>query len=216
MYSTTESDTTLRQLSKYNNTNPIHRIALNRFFDRIVEALRAIAPQSVLDFGCGEGLFLQELEQRGLRFPHYTGLDLREDALAMARSLHPERQFLQGDVMQWSAPDAAFDLVIASQVLEHLPEAGRVLDRLVQLSTRHLLLTVPWEPWFRTMNLLRGRDLRRFGNHPEHVNLWAVRRFRAFVSQHATVLRVMTAFPFIIVIAAPSVNSPAESAGRSR
>jgi len=202
--STIRSDTTERHLRKYSNRNPIHRLALRRFFDRITGELLAQQPSTVLEFGCGEGLFLKEVGERGVVFDDYVGLDLREDALAAARALHPYGRFERADLFQWSAPVAGFDLVIASQVLEHLPDPGRALNRLVELCSGQLLLTVPLEPWFRILNLLRGRDLRRLGNHPEHVNLWTFSRFREFVADHAEVVRAYRVFPFTVVVARPT------------
>ena len=202
--STIRYDTTERHLRKYSNRNPFHRLAMRRFFDRIAVELLALQPNTALEFGCGEGFFLKEVRERGVVFGDYVGLDLREGALATARSLHPHDRFERVDLFQWLAPVPGFDLVIASQVLEHLPQPGRALDRLVDLCSGQLLLTVPLEPWFRILNLLRGRDLRRLGNHPEHVNLWTFSRFREFVADHAEVVRAYRVFPFTVVVARPT------------
>jgi hypothetical protein len=64
-----------------------------------------------------------------------------------------------------------------------------------------MLLTVPWEPWFRLMNLLRGRDITRLGNHPEHINQWSIRQFESLVAKYAYIQKTQTVFPFMIVIA---------------
>ena len=203
MRSTVRSDTTRRHLAKYTSSNPIHRYTLGRLFDRVAQELELLAPRSVLDLGCGEGFFLREIERRGIRFADYLGIDARADALAVARSFHPTRRFAHADLSDGPWPEGSFDLVIASQVLEHLPDPAPFLERVTRLTSRHLLLTVPWEPWFRTMNLLRGRDLRRLGNHPEHVNHWTFGEFGSFVSRYARILRATTVFPFTIVVAAP-------------
>jgi 2-polyprenyl-3-methyl-5-hydroxy-6-metoxy-1,4-benzoquinol methylase len=210
-FSTIRHDTTERHVRKYSSRNPIQWFALRRFFDRIAAELNSLQPETVLEFGCGEGLFLKEIRERGIVLDDYVGLDLREDALASARSLHPNGRFERVDLFQWSAPVGGFDLVIASQVLEHLPDPGRALNRLVELCSGQLLLTVPQEPWFRVLNLLRGRDLCRLGNHPEHVNLWTFPRFRNFVADHAEVVHAYRVFPFTVVVARPtSLDAPRE------
>lgn len=201
--STIRYDTAERHLRKYRNRNPIHRFFLRRFFDRVAAELTFLRTGSVLEVGCGEGLFLREVIERGVVFDDYIGLDLREGALKKARSLHPQYRFECADMRHWSAPNRKFDLVIASQVLEHLPEPGHTLGRLAKLCSGQLFLTVPCEPWFRTLNLFRGRDLRRLGNHPEHVNLWTFSGFREFVAGHADVVRAFRVFPFTLVVARP-------------
>jgi SAM-dependent methyltransferase len=199
---TIRDDTTQRHLRKYSNKNPVQRLVLDRFFDAVVREIRTLRPRSTLDFGCGEGLFLQKLKDRGLVLDGFCGIDLRADALEHARNLHPEYRFECVDLLRWNRPAASFDLVIASEVLEHMPEPASVLARLTHFSRQHLLLTVPWEPWFRLMNLLRGRDIGRLGNHPEHVNLWSFSGFCRFLESHVRIVRAYTVFPFTVVVAA--------------
>ena len=200
---TIRDDTTARHLWKYTNRNPFHRLALRRFFDRIAGEILEMNPDRVLDFGCGEGLFLKEIEARGVELDDYVGIDLREDALQTARSYHPRHRFELVDISQWHSPAASFDLVIACQVLEHLPDPVSALRRLVGLSSERLLLTVPTEPWFQIVNLARGRHLARLGNHPEHVNRWSFSKFGRLVSNHAEIVRAYRIFPFTLVVAKP-------------
>lgn len=199
--STIRHDTAARHMHKYSNRNLFHRMILDRFFTSVSRKIRQIHPVNVFEFGCGEGLFLQELKKRGLEFDTFVGLDLRRDAVEIAKELHPEHSFVEADLLSWHYPEKSFDLVIASQVLEHLPQPGKFLERLVAYSSEYLLLTVPWEPWFRLMNLLRGRDVGRLGNHPEHINQWGMRQFESMVATYASIQETQTVFPFIIVIA---------------
>jgi trans-aconitate methyltransferase len=201
---TIRDDTGERHRRKYENSNVVHQLVLGRFLDAIAAEIRGIVSSRrarTLDFGCGEGFFLRELKRRGVRFDDLVGIDLREDALCEARERLPEYRFERADLLRWDEPEGGFDLVIASQVLEHLPNPEVFLKKLVFLTCGLLCLTVPWEPWFRTTNLLRGRDILRLGNHPEHVNRWGVKSFLNFVSTQADIVKVFTVFPFIIVIA---------------
>lgn len=165
--------------------------------------LKRLAPTSVLDFGCGEAFLLDELLKRDVAFAGYTGLDAREGAIAEAYARHPAREFIAADIFDWPNDDRRFELVLASQVLEHLFEPERYLERLVRLASGRLLLTVPLEPWFQLMNLMRGRDFIRLGNHPEHINHWSEETFADFVGTQAEVKRAWTVFPFVFVLAAP-------------
>jgi 2-polyprenyl-3-methyl-5-hydroxy-6-metoxy-1,4-benzoquinol methylase len=200
------SDTATPHRHKYENKNPVQRFVLGRFFDAIVKEIREINPERVLDFGTGEGYFLEELGKRGFTFKSLVGLDLREDALNRARSIYPSYEFIKVDLFNWKIERGSFDLVVASEVLEHLNDPGRFLERLSDLSRGHLLLTVPFEPWFRLMNLLRGRNIRRLGNHPEHINRWGYGEFKKFVTKYVRTCKSYVIFPFIIVVAKPLEN----------
>jgi SAM-dependent methyltransferase len=198
---TIREDTGQRHRHKYENPNFIHQLVLGRFIDAVSREIGTLPTGRTLDFGCGEGLFLNELKRRGVGFDNILGLDLRDDALADAKNLLPEYEFEKADLLTWDRPDRSFDLVIASQVLEHLPQPDLFLKRLFALTDQYLLLTVPWEPWFRLINLMRGRDITRFGNHPEHINHWGVGEFRQLIEPHGAIVRLYTVFPFIIAVA---------------
>jgi 2-polyprenyl-3-methyl-5-hydroxy-6-metoxy-1,4-benzoquinol methylase len=201
--STIRADTAERHRRKYTSRNPLQRFVLDRFFVEMADTLQSLQPANALEFGCGEGFFLERLDQLGVRLPNLTGVDLRADAIAEARQRCPYYRFEVQDLLSWDVPERSFDAVIASQVLEHLPEPGRFLERLVALCRGRLILSVPFEPWFRLLNLARGRDLRRWGNHPEHVNQWGMKTFTDFVARYAHVEQTLIAFPFNIVIARP-------------
>ena len=196
------SETAERQRRKYASRNPVQRFLLRRFFQRIRCWLDEIEPKSVLDFGCGEGFFWKRLAELGT-LPQVTGIDIRRDALAVAREQLPGLTFVEADLLDFAAPDGTFDLIIASEVLEHLADPGLYLGKLCRVSSRFVLLTVPHEPYFRLCNLLRGRDLRSLGNHPEHLQRWSRRRFTRFVSQFLMIEKVATSFPFILVLGRP-------------
>ena len=200
---TIRGDTGQRHRRKYESRNPVQVWVLERFASAAAREIERLSPETVLDFGCGEGYFLERVLARGAHMPSVLGIDLRAEALTEARERCPSFAFEEVDLLSWDREPQSFDLVIASEVLEHLEAPDRYLRKLVELSRGHLLLTVPLEPWFRLLNLLRGRDLLRLGNHPEHVNLWGFRAFRRFVEQFAEIERAYRVFPFTVVVARP-------------
>jgi ubiquinone/menaquinone biosynthesis C-methylase UbiE len=77
---------------------------------------------TALDFGCGVGRLTGALTGY---FGTVTGVDIAEPMLARARGLHagqPDCSFVRNDRPDLSVfPDATFDLVYSSIVLQHLP-----------------------------------------------------------------------------------------------
>ena len=201
METTIRDDTAQRHKNKYENQNPIHKLVLGRFHDAMAAAINDYSPANILDFGCGEGFLVDKMSERGCELPGYVGVDLREEAINEARTRNPTHDFECADIFQWPDDGRQFDLVIASEVLEHLIDPARFLDRLAALSTANLLLTVPHEPWFQISNLVRGRDLIRLGNHPEHINHWNTKTFAEFAAPFVNVEKAWTVFPFVFVSA---------------
>ena len=200
---TIRADTTERHVNKYTSSNPIHRLSLGRFYDAVAEEITAIQPSSVLDFGCGEGYILDMLAARDVTLPQYQGLDLRSDALAEAQRRWPQTRFTKANLFDPAFDQKRYHTVMSLEVLEHLFEPEKALERLVSMADEYVVLTVPNEPWFQLMNLVRGRDLIRLGNHPEHINHWNKSSFTEFVSAYAEIVRVTTRFPFVILVAKP-------------
>ena len=90
---------------------------------------------TVLDLGCGLGLWRDALQRHSRRI-RYTGVEFSSH---LCRKLGWER----GDVRTYS-PGRTFDLVICQAVLQYLPdsECEAAIDNLARLSRRFLFLEV--------------------------------------------------------------------------
>jgi ubiquinone/menaquinone biosynthesis C-methylase UbiE len=150
---------------------------LDRFRRRLLTVAAETHPSTVLDAGCGEGFVTQWL-QTGLAGAAVSGVDLHEAALDRARARVPEAAFERGDVTALPFADGAFDLVVCTEVLEHLDDPRAALAELRRVAGGRVLVTVPHEPWFSAGNLLRGRHLRRLGSTPGHRHRWTRGAFR--------------------------------------
>ena len=126
-------------------------VARLRFVRRIVESI-ASSHAIVADLGCGSGAMLCEV----LRVqPGWTGygLDISEEAINYARRLAAHKgvaerlQFQTGCLMNLPFASNSLDVVIASEVVEHLPDPRRVFSELSRVLAPggQLLVTVPAE-----------------------------------------------------------------------
>lgn len=103
-----------------------------------------IAPEdSVLDIGCGNGAVDYDIaEKTGAMV---TGIDTSEANIAIARRKfsHPRISYILGNALS-GLPQGQFDVVILSNVLEHLPDRSQFLQQ-VQKSTKaqRILIRVP-------------------------------------------------------------------------
>jgi ubiquinone/menaquinone biosynthesis C-methylase UbiE len=186
---------------KYTARNPAIRLLterwvanLDRVFGRVDRDPEPV--RQALEVGCGEGVIAARLHDR---WGEVAALDLPDAGLrADWRGVDGPR-FLHANALELPFADNRFDLVVAAEVLEHLPDPDRGLQEMARVGRRHLVLSVPQEPVFRGCNLVAGRYVRDLGNTPGHLNHWSRRGFVRFVSQVAEVQEVTSPFPWTCV-----------------
>lgn len=94
---------------------------------------------SVFDLGCGDGLLLYLLKERGIVG---TGMDISEEGVEKAKS-----KGIDASVFDFNAklpfPDNSFDIVVSLDVLEHLYAPENLIKEAVRVSKRYLIIGVP-------------------------------------------------------------------------
>jgi 2-polyprenyl-3-methyl-5-hydroxy-6-metoxy-1,4-benzoquinol methylase len=186
---------------KHNSSNPVQRALIGHFLRRVSDLVIARAPRRILEVGCGEGFVLRALRDAGVRCP-MRGIDFSESAIAEARERVPDAEFEVQDAAKLAADGERYDVVLMIEVLEHLPDPKRMLSVLSQLAERHVVLSVPWEPFFRGLNFARGKHVLALGNDPEHIQHWSRSSFRSFVGDHFVIQDAPLVFPWTLVGAA--------------
>jgi SAM-dependent methyltransferase len=179
---------------------------IGRFFERISSVLDQVQPRSILDAGCGEG----ELLRRGVLGSGCSTVSL-DRSLEVLRAWppapSPRPPLVCGSVLQLPFAPATFDAVLCLEVLEHLEDPAAALRELLRVARKAVVLSVPYEPYFRLGNLLRGKYLGGLGNHPEHIQHWNMRRLRRFLERGQREMpcdiRLVEAFPWIVACCRP-------------
>lgn len=102
-----------------------------------VLAMIPAGARSILDAGCGNGAITNHLPADR----HIEGCDISKAALAHVRC--PTKI---ADLTDLPFSDGEFDLVLATDVLEHIPETSydRALSELYRVSSRWILVAVPY------------------------------------------------------------------------
>jgi 2-polyprenyl-3-methyl-5-hydroxy-6-metoxy-1,4-benzoquinol methylase len=186
---------------KHESRNPIQRALIDNFHAKVVEMVRRARPSTILELGCGEGYVLSALRDAGID-ASLTGIELDDRAARIARErLGDKATIEQRDARDLAADGRRFDMVMMLEVLEHIPNPAQMLPIVDSLTNGWVLLSVPWEPVFRGLNLLRGKNVTRLGNDPDHINHWGRTGFEKFVGGRFDVVTTPQVFPWTMVLA---------------
>jgi len=128
----------------------------------------------VLDVGCGRGFYEQLISEI---YPHYTvtAVDKNSDYLNVARSSlgGTKVKFMEGDATRLPFGDGEFDMVISTELLEHIRDDRLAIQEMQRVVKRggKAVITVPvknypfwWDPANWILERLTGKHL--------PVNIW--------------------------------------------
>ncbi|MEX2447418.1 MAG: class I SAM-dependent methyltransferase [Solirubrobacterales bacterium] len=181
---------------KFQTGNPVVRRLIDRFYGRLSEVVDSLGAASLLDAGCGEGETLARIAAP--LPPRTAAVDLNAEAVAFTAKRFSQVEVTRQSILDLSFGDESFDLVVCLEVLEHLTDPRAALAELGRVASKDIVVSVPHEPWFRAGSLLRGKYLRGFGNHPEHLNHWTPTTLRAFLETRLEVVSLVRSMPWLI------------------
>jgi 2-polyprenyl-3-methyl-5-hydroxy-6-metoxy-1,4-benzoquinol methylase len=107
------------------------RRTINEWKDRrheevcsILRKLPLVQP-NIIDLGCGTGWYTERLG----RFGSVTGVDLSEEAIAMAKADFPLVTFHAGNLYELPLQAEHYDVVVSQEVVDHVDDREAFLER---------------------------------------------------------------------------------------
>ena len=192
---------------KYGSTNPIVRRLMAGFHAALDTFVARAQPRTIHEVGCGEGYWVLEWRARGL---DARGSDFSTQVIDIARrnaASHTTAQhsadpdvFTAKSIYAMQAPADSADLIVCCEVLEHVEDPDAALAALARIATGWVIVSVPREPIWRALNLVRGKYVRELGNTPGHIQHWSRREFRALVGRHFDVVDERTPLPWTMLL----------------
>lgn len=189
---------------KYHSKNPIARKLILGFMENLLSLAKQSGSTRFLEVGCGEGQICGLLAKNGFQV---RGFDISEDAVAVARSEAEKHtldiHFSRKDLYELDPGKDSEQTVICCEVLEHVEDPEKAIRKIFSVAEDYVILSVPHEPLWRFMNLMRGKYLTEWGNTPGHIQHWTKREFVRFVSRYAKVLSVQSPTPWTMLLCEP-------------
>ena len=117
----------------------IENLCLDEYIN-ILKYVEKFKPQKILDMGCGFGVFLSLLREKGF---NAIGIDLDKDhvKICISKGLNAKN----GDAQKIPLTSGSFDMVILLQVLEHCKDHNKVFKEVYRVLKKKgkFICTVP-------------------------------------------------------------------------
>lgn len=185
---------------KYHTRNPVARALMDGFLAAFDELTASTGARSAYEAGCGEGNLSMRLVDRGWTV---RGSDLEASSVAQANAQYTDRgltpAFETRSLYDLTAAQSA-PLAICCEVLEHVPDTALALAALKKIAAPYLLVSVPREPVWRVLNLVRGKYVADLGNTPGHIQHWSSPAFVSLIAQHFEIVAIRRPLPWTMVL----------------
>ena len=187
------------QTDKEALSNPMARKMVAGFDRALLAQLDSWQAASLHEVGCGEGRLSRMIRDK-------LGIKIR--ASDFSRLLIEENQgrsdggifYVQRSIYDLDPVEDRAEVVICCEVLEHLEYPDRGLAGLRRLNATHYLFSVPNEPIWRLLNMMRGKYLGALGNTPGHLNHWSRASFTRFLVKCGFIVeKCLNPFPWLMV-----------------
>lgn len=188
---------------KYISKNIISKYLIANFFKNVDDLVKLSNPFSIHEVGCGEGHVISNILE-----DKYTilGSDISQECLNIAKKMLPRRhniELINQDIYNLNKDDHSADLIICCEVLEHLDDPKKAMEALTSITNKNLIVSVPREPLWRVLNILRFSHLKSLGNTPGHLNHWSKKGFIAFISDYMDVVSIKSPLPWTLLLCKP-------------
>lgn len=185
---------------KHTSKNPIQKFLIKNYYSSLISLAKPLKAESIIDAGCGEGFTMDKILKSDV-VNKIEGIEYSKDAIIFGKKLFPDLKFVQGTVYELPYKNSSFDLVVCTEVLEHLEDPAKALKEMLRVSKKYLIISVPNEPFFMISNFLRGKNLSRLGNDEGHTNHWGVVSLKKYLNQNGVkIKKVNLPFPWILIL----------------
>lgn len=173
-----------------------------KLIESFFSAVTSLIPDDVsnaIELGCGPGYSTEKIH---IAKPdiELEASDIDPDLVSVTQNRVPDVKTSVESIYSVKKDDESADLVFVLEVLEHLDKPEDALREVHRITRRYAIISVPREPIWRILNMLRGKYLKDFGNTPGHLNHWSQRSIQKFVSPLFEVKKIVSPLPWTVLL----------------
>jgi len=187
-------------MAEYENHNRITQTLLHNFFRTLKKCIRKLVTSDrLLEIGCGPAMSSQRLFNM-LTGQSFEASEFDQRLVNKLQKTNLPFPVKQESVYELQREDNSFECLILLEVLEHLTDYEKALLELFRVSNKYVIISVPNEPLWSFLNMVRGKYIQDKGNTPGHVNKWSVKTFKLLLSSYGQIEFLATPLPWIVAM----------------
>ncbi|OFX36378.1 MAG: hypothetical protein A2X08_14830 [Bacteroidetes bacterium GWA2_32_17] len=163
-----------------------------------------IHEKKLLDAGCGTGWFSKWSVERGA---DVTSMDLGENLLSkVEQKCHSKR--IVGSILQIPFPNNTFDIVVSSEVIEHVPDPFLAISELYRVLKPNgiMVLTTPNKLWYFAIWFANTFKLRTYEGLENWTGWFKMRKYLKTIGFKNVQMSGIHMFPFVIAFLNPVLD----------
>ena len=188
---------------KYLSKNFFVKIIMAKFEKNLTYLVNKFDNKNFFDLGCGDGHWMNYYTQKGF---FVRGGDHSKEQLEIIKKKYNYNgykiDFYNANFVNEInkiLKNEKINNILLSEVLEHLENPKKILETLYQVNFERIIITVPNEPLWRILNMMRGKYLKNFGNTPGHINHFSIKSLKKILlSVGFNVEEIKTSQPFLL------------------
>lgn len=192
--------------SKYETNNIIEKYLVERYKKTLNGLIKSISANSIYEVGSGEGEiinFISKIKD----FKLILGSDIDRKLLSQNSLNYPNSYWILNKAEQLPIKENSIELVIVCEVLEHINSPESFLEECKRINAKYYIFTIPNEPIWRILNMMRFKYLKNLGNTPGHINHWSKLEIKKLVSQYLDLQNIFFTQPWIFILAKSPNNT---------
>lgn len=184
---------------KHTTNNPFYKIFITRYRKALQQTIADKAFTKVLEVGSGEGHIVSYVNEVKKDLTLIAS-DIDLELIKNSQKINPRAGWVVclGETLPFAAK--SYDLVLVCEVLEHVCDPAIVMREISRVGRGWLIATVPFEPWWRILNVFRLKYLKHLGNTPGHIQHWSLKSFQKFIGEYCDLCSVFLVFPWIFIV----------------
>jgi ubiquinone/menaquinone biosynthesis C-methylase UbiE len=188
--------------NKFETTNIIEKFLVKRYKKKLIGLIKSISVKSMYEVGSGEGEIINVVSKnKDIKF--ILGSDIDKNLLTQNAIRFPDYHWILNKAEQLPISENSIDLLLACEVLEHISSPDAFLEECKRINSKYYIFSVPNEPLWRILNMMRFKYLKNFGNTPGHINHWSKHQLIKLLSSYLNIIEVFHTQPWIFLLARP-------------